>query len=119
MLCSIATVLVVPSQASLFVVSAASLVSITHILTNLSFRSICCATVTQSFVMVGIIQSSKITCVHLGHRVASTASAVIFTHSKIFVLALSLNKIFLYILFYSSIVQITSSSSRKKYSFHL
>jgi hypothetical protein len=88
----IATVDVVPSHAFLFVFSAASLVNITHMFSNLSLRNTFCATVTQSLVTVGYEFSSvKITFVHLGHRVEHTASATTFTPFKIFDLTSSLN----------------------------
>jgi len=50
---NIAIVDVVPSHASLFVFSAASLAIITHIFSYLSSSVICQATVTQSLVIVG------------------------------------------------------------------
>jgi len=103
------------------VFSAASRASIAHIFSKESFKKICWATVTQSFVTVGVFHSSKITFVPLGQSVEHTASAAIFTPFKILLRAVSQKFISLniFLILNYSIIQIISSSSTKKYSCHL
>jgi hypothetical protein len=84
------TVVVVPSQASLLVFSAASLIMLAQIFSVFSSKSISLATVTQSFVTIGHQKPlSRITFLHLGHIVTFTASATISIQEKISFLASS------------------------------
>jgi hypothetical protein len=84
------TVVVVPSQASLLVFSAASLIILAQIFSVFSSKSISLATVTQSFVTIGHQKPlSRITFLHLGHIVTFTASATISIQEKISFLASS------------------------------
>jgi hypothetical protein len=81
--CAKTTVLVVPSQASLFVFSAASLTISAHTFSTLSSSSISLATLTPSFVTVGAPKPlSKTTFLPFGHIVTLTTFATVSTHFK-------------------------------------
>jgi hypothetical protein len=84
------TVVVVPSQASLLVFSAASLIMLAQIFSVFHSRSISFATVTQSLVTIGPQKPlSRITFLHLGPIVTFTASATISIQENISFLASS------------------------------
>jgi hypothetical protein len=83
---------VVPSHASVFVLSAASFTSSAHRLSNLSSTSISFAIVTQSFVICGAQKPfSRITFLHFGPIVVVTVFATVSIHLIIFSLASSEN----------------------------
>jgi hypothetical protein len=84
------TVVVVQSQASLLVFSAASLIMLAQIFSVFHSRSISFATVTPSFVTIGHEKPlSRITFLHFGHIVTFTASATISIQENISFLASS------------------------------
>jgi hypothetical protein len=84
------TVVVVQSQASLLVFSAASFIILAQIFSVFHSKSISLATVTPSLVTTGPPKLlSRITFLHLGHIVTLTASATISIQENISFLASS------------------------------